>query len=76
MNQSHANPYPITKQSFRTPTLERVDSKSGRLYKLPDGRLVPGVTTILECIAKPALLFWAAFVPLTRRAQFLRIFTL
>ena len=59
MNQP--NHYPITKKSFITPTLERVDSKHGRLYKLlPDGRLVPGVTTILECIAKPALFFWAA----------------
>lgn len=61
MNQFQSNPYLITKQSFRTPTLERVDSKYGRLYKLlPDGRLVPGVTTILEIIAKQALIFWAA----------------
>lgn len=30
------------------PTLERIDSPSGRLYKTPDGNLYPSVTTILS----------------------------
>ncbi len=46
--------------TFRTPTLKRVPSKAGRLYELPDGRLVPGVTTALEVINKPLLVPWAA----------------
>lgn len=46
--------------TFKTPTLERVASKAGRLYRLPDGTLVPGVTTALDVINKPALVPWAA----------------
>jgi hypothetical protein len=46
--------------TFRTPTLERIPSKAGRMYILPDGRHVPGVTTVLEVINKPALVHWAA----------------
>lgn len=57
MNQPNQS---ISKLTFRTPVLERVSSKHGRLYKLPDGRMVPGVTTVLEIISKPALQFWAA----------------
>jgi hypothetical protein len=40
--------------------MERVSSKVGRLYRLPGGALVPGVTTALDVINKPALVPWAA----------------
>lgn len=50
----------ITPYTFRTPELKRISSKAGRLYKLPDGRQVPSVTTVLEIINKPALVHWAA----------------
>lgn len=50
----------INQNTFRTPNLERVPCKLGRLYKLPDGRLVPSVSTILKVISKPALTFWSA----------------
>ena len=46
--------------TFRTPTLQRIASKAGRMYILPDGRQVPGVTTVLEILNKPALVHWAA----------------
>ena len=38
----------------------RSDTKTGRFYTLPDGRRFPSVTTILQIIAKPALVQWAA----------------
>lgn len=34
--------------------------KTALHYRDSKGRLVPGVTTILQCLAKPALLTWAA----------------
>jgi hypothetical protein len=34
-------------------------AKAHTVYKLADGKRVPGVTTILEIIAKPALISWA-----------------
>lgn len=37
----------------------RVDGASGRFYDV-DGRLLPSVTHILQCIGKPALIQWAA----------------
>jgi hypothetical protein len=33
--------------------------KAHTIYKTKDGRRVPGVTTILNVLAKPALLYWA-----------------
>jgi hypothetical protein len=40
---------------------KRVDGgRTGRLYQLPDGRMVPSVTSILTCVGKPALIQWAA----------------
>ena len=50
----------ISKSTFLTPTLERVSSRAGRLYKLPNGAYAPGVTTVLSVINKPALVDWAA----------------
>lgn len=46
--------------TFKTPVLNRVSTKAGRMYILPDERQVPGVTTVLEIISKPALVHWAA----------------
>jgi hypothetical protein len=43
-----------------TKKLTRVDGKTGRFYTLPDGRVVPSVTTIISASAKPALINWAA----------------
>lgn len=40
--------------------LQRINKSSGRHYELPDGRVVPSVTTILGAINKPALVPWAA----------------
>lgn len=38
------------------------DKKGGRTYTLPDGEVVPSVTSILSVIAKPALVAWSAKV--------------
>jgi hypothetical protein len=40
-------------------TISRTDSKSGRFYTV-DGEKLPSVTSVLGCIAKPALIAWAA----------------
>lgn len=39
---------------------QRKDTKAGRFYVLPDGTELPSVTHILSCLAKPALITWAA----------------
>lgn len=39
--------------------ITRTDSKSGRFYTV-DGEKLPSVTSVLSCIAKPALITWAA----------------
>lgn len=38
---------------------KRIDTKNGRFYEI-DGELLPSVTTILQVIAKPYLVPWAA----------------
>lgn len=38
---------------------KRIDTRSGRFYEI-DGELLPSVTTILQVIAKPYLVPWAA----------------
>jgi len=58
MNQPIPNQ--ISKQTFRTPTLQRVQSRAGRLYRLPNGDYAPGVTTALSVMNKPALVDWSA----------------
>jgi len=34
-------------------------TKAHQVYKTSDGRIVPGVTTVLQVLAKPALIYWA-----------------
>lgn len=43
-------------------TENRVQKKTGRFYEVPGSGLLPSVTTILNCISKPALMNWAAKV--------------
>jgi hypothetical protein len=43
-------------------TESRVQKRSGRFYEVPDVGLLPSVTTILNCVGKPALINWAAKV--------------
>lgn len=43
-------------------TDNRVQKKTGRFYDVPEVGLLPSVTTILQCIGKPALMNWAAKV--------------
>ena len=44
-------------------TVQRIDGgRAGRVYQLPDGRVFPSVTAILQVIGKPALVAWAAKV--------------
>src|SRR5215472_3123260 len=46
-----------------TPTIQsRRQVQVGRFYEIEDLGLLPSVTTILSCIAKPALMNWAAKV--------------
>jgi hypothetical protein len=40
----------------------RRQTRAGRFYELPDGRLVPSITTILSVIGKRALVGWAGKV--------------
>lgn len=40
------------------PTLVRIDSETGRLYKTPEGNLYPSVTTVLSSIPNPDLESW------------------
>jgi PD-(D/E)XK nuclease superfamily len=43
-------------------TETRRQTKAGRFYSIPDVGMLPSVTTILQCIGKPALVNWAAKV--------------
>jgi hypothetical protein len=40
----------------------REETPQGRFYTLPDGSVLPSVTSILRAVAKPALVSWAARV--------------
>lgn len=44
----------------REKKLKRIDGKYGRTYTLPDGSVVPSVTSILSALSKPYLIPWAA----------------
>ena len=51
----------------RSPSSQRVArddgyGRSSRFYDTPDGQRLPSVTTILQAVAKPALINWAAKV--------------
>ncbi len=43
-------------------TATQQETERGRYYELPDGSRLPSVTSILRCVAKPALVSWAARV--------------
>lgn len=50
----------LTLPSSETIRRNDSDKKGGRTYTLPDGTVVPSVTSILSVVGKPALVNWAA----------------